>query len=203
MPGRQQPQPPSGPPRSDGQDLEKRDRECLRLYRRYGGILLKFFLNRHLPADDAADLLHETFVSVLNGFDQLRSQDREEPWLFKVALRTFLGWRRRTKSIKRDAPVLPLDDELEEALIERAPVETWEPASPLGELLVEERHARARDEIARLPEIYQQPLMMLLSQDRSYEEIAAALQIPLGTVKSRINEAKKRLHAILGEDRDP
>ncbi len=203
MPPREQPDCPSGPSRSDGPDFDKRDRECQRLYRRYGGVLMKFFLNRRLPADEAADLLQETFVAALNGYDQLRSQDREEPWLFTVALNEFRAWLRRRRAKKRDMVTVPLDEEVEEALAERAGAETWEPASPLGQLLVDERHLRFRDALAELPLGYQEPLMLRLDQGRSYEEIADLLQIPIGTVRSRIHEAKKQLRDILGEDQDP
>ena len=203
MPGRQQPRRPTSGPDPDAADSARRDRECERLYQLYRKALLAFFLNRRVPASEAKDLLQETFLSALQGFAQLRSQEREEPWLFRIAQHTLFNWTRHGRAGKRAGLTVPLVDGVEPRLAPEAQGEPWEQACAWARLLVEERHVRFRDALAELPELYQQPLMLHYHQDRSYEEIGTLLAIPLGTVKSRIHEGKLRLKAILGEDHEP
>ncbi len=57
--------------------------------------------------------------------------------------------------------------------------------------------------IQELPPLYRQTLLLRLADELSYEEIAAALDVPLGTVRSRIHEAVRRLRAQLSPDFSP
>ena len=56
------------------------------------------------------------------------------------------------------------------------------------------------DALARLDEIYQAPVALFYLQDCSYNEIAEILEVPLGTVKSRLTRGLGRLHQLLTVD---
>jgi RNA polymerase sigma-70 factor (ECF subfamily) len=64
---------------------------------------------------------------------------------------------------------------------------------PLADLQADERKAWVRESVARLPETLRQTLIMAYFQDLKYREIAEALNIPVGTVKSRLHAALAKL----------
>jgi RNA polymerase sigma factor (sigma-70 family) len=132
---------------------------------------------------DACDLVQQTFYIWANKGHQLRDKSKVKTWLFTTLHREFLGTRRRQARFPHV--------ELELAAAELPTV------SPATVNCLDS--AQALEALAQLDEIYQAPVALFYLQDFSYNEIAEALGVPLGTVKSRLTRGLVRLHQLLTE----
>ena len=146
-------------------------------------------------AEDAADMTQETFIKAYNSLGSFRGDSKFSVWLYRIANNVCLDFL-RSRSRKPTVSLSVEDDEGEETQLDVAD----ESQSP--ELLLE--RGLTRDAVRRgldtLPPDYKQILLLREIQGLSYEEIASALGIDLGTVKSRIFRARKKLCTFLIED---
>lgn len=145
--------------------------------------------------EDAADLTQEVFVKVYNSLNRFRGQASFQTWLFRVTANLCVDRHRRaarapqvTRSL--DAPLAGEDGEFEV----EAP--DWE-QNPEQVLLTAELQQQVRSAILQLSEKLRAVVVMHDLEGLSYEEIAAALGIPVGTVKSRLFNARAALHELL------
>jgi len=134
---------------------------------------------------DAEDLAQQVFLVAQRKLGQLRNLDSARKWLFVILRHCFLRDRQRRR------PVLAVDLKLNIDSI---------PAEPPGEEIDRDRLQRALDE---LPEAFRLVLVMFYFEDCSYREIAERLDVPIGTVMSRLARAKGHLRAILFEAERP
>ena len=130
---------------------------------------------------DACDLTQQTFCIWAAKGHQLRDVSKVKTWLFTTLHREFLGSRRRQTRFPHI--------ELEQATAE-LPVVSPATINRLDA-------AQVLDTLACLDEIYQAPVALFYLQDCSYNEIAEILDVPLGTVKSRLTRGLGRLHQML------
>lgn len=131
--------------------------------------------------DDACELTQEAFCRLLTNGGQLRDPSKVKSWLFTTLYRVFLGWKDR-----------------------RARLPHFEISSVEGELpVITPAHVDVleddaiRDALLELEEHYRLPLMLFYFNDHSYEEIAGILDVPVGTVMSRLSRAKGLLRERL------
>ena len=145
--------------------------------------------------EDAADMTQETFIKAYNSLSSFRGDSKFSVWLYRIANNVCLDFL-RSKNRRPTVSLSAEDDDGEETQLDIAD----ESQSP--ELLLES--SLTRDAVRRgldsLPPDYKQILLLREIQGLSYEEIAAALGIESGTVKSRIFRARKRLCTFLIED---
>jgi RNA polymerase sigma-70 factor (ECF subfamily) len=138
---------------------------------------------------DAQDIAQETFVRAYCNLDQLRHPSRFAAWLRRVATAVTINW------IKAFRPGLlehlgGLDD------LERLDVADFEPGPP--EVVAKRDLAEAvLRAVASLPPKYRVPLTMFHLGGLSYEKVAEFLDVPLGTAKSLIHRARRKLRPIL------
>src|ERR1043165_3432974 len=138
-------------------------------YREYGSALLRY-LSRRFGRGGADDLLQETFVQALRRPQRAGEAVSPRAWLFGIARNVGITAFRRRK--------LTLD------LPDSVPTRAAESDERLDEM---------RQAIAQLPAEMRETLELRLADDLSYEEIAAVLEIPLGTVRSRLHNAVNKL----------
>jgi RNA polymerase sigma-70 factor (ECF subfamily) len=124
------------------------------------------------PAE-ADDLTQETFCKAQAQFKQLRDRNRAKPWLFSIVRNLYLHKLRIAKQVV----TLPLDAVAE--LPEIVP-------DTLPEVDAEQLQ-RALDEI---PEVFRTPIILYYFEDFSYRDIAEQMDLPIGTVMSRLARAK-------------
>ena len=136
---------------------------------------------------DAADVVQETFLRAYSRLPELRGPT-VRAWLFRVALNCSHDVQRR--AIRR--PSQPLED------AEGNVLELPDPAiGPEASALARERLGAVRDALMTLPTDFRAAVVLRDVNDLSYEEMAEALRIPVGTVRSRLNRARTMLAARL------
>jgi RNA polymerase sigma-70 factor (ECF subfamily) len=143
--------------------------------------LYRFAFSLTRDEADACDLVQQTFCIWAAKGHQLRDASKVKTWLFTTLHREFLGTRRKHSRFPHV--------ELEHAAAELPAI------SPATVNRLDSAHVLAA--LSQLDEIYQAPVALFYLQDSSYNEIAATLDLPLGTVKSRLARGLGRLHELL------
>ena len=148
--------------------------------------------------DDANDLASETFVRLYNSLGNFRGDSTFITWLFRIATNVYLDDRKR----QRSRPSESLDEVLE--LEENAVTKQLEDKGPGPQDIAElrERNALLQKAISSLPEYQRVMIVMYHMQGQSYEQIAEGLDMPIGTVKSRLNRARLALRDLLIPSRE-
>ncbi len=154
------------------------------LVARYYELLYQFAFSLTRVEADACDLTQQAFAVWAAKGHQLRDMSKVKTWLFTTLHREFLMMRRKQARFPQT--------ELEHAAAELAN----EPPAAHCRLDA----AQALQALARLDEAYQAPVALFYLQDFSYNEIAQTLNVPLGTVKSRLARGLARLHEMLTEE---
>jgi RNA polymerase sigma factor (sigma-70 family) len=151
------------------------------------------FLARRVEPSDAENILGEVFRIAFERratFDLDRPSAR--PWLYGIATNLIARYRRSEARRLR-------------ATLAVASLRTGDQTGPIDDRASAAADAGASwasvvDAIDRLPHADRDTLLLFAWEELSYEEIAAALDIPVGTVRSRLNRARARLRARLGDD---
>jgi RNA polymerase sigma-70 factor (ECF subfamily) len=144
--------------------------------------LYRFAMSLTRAESDAADLVQETFLKWGAKGAQLQDPSKAKSWLFTTLHRAFLESRRRYARF----PHLEL-----EAAADELPM--TEPAA-IQHLAAGE----AVELLARVDEQYRSAVALYYLEDYSYQEIADVLEVPLGTVKSRIARGLSQLKHLVG-----
>jgi RNA polymerase sigma-70 factor (ECF subfamily) len=143
--------------------------------------------------DDAADVAADAFVRVYNSLASFRGDASFLTWIYRITTNIYLDARKR----KRARPQVSLDElvEMDDSAITRQ----YEDHAPLpGEVAeLNERGRALQDAVSRLPDYQRVMVVMYHVEGKSYEEIAAAAGLPIGTVKSRLNRARLALRDLL------
>ena len=140
--------------------------------------LFRFAMSLTRDADKASDLVQETFCIWAAKGDQLRDRSKAKTWLFTTLHREFLSNRRRSSRFSEE----PVDEE------------TAGEATPSTEDAERQMDGqRALELLGALDETYRAPLALFYLQQHSYKEIADILDIPIGTVMSRLSRGKELL----------
>lgn len=138
-------------------------------------------------AADAEDLTQEAFCKAQANLAQLRDAARAKPWLFSILRNAYLH-RTRTD---RHPHFVSLDG-------------AAEVAEPAPETLPEIDPDQLQKALAELPEVFRTPVILFYFDDFSYRDIAEQMDLPLGTVMSRLARAKAHLRArLLQPDHPP
>lgn len=136
--------------------------------------------------EDAQDCAQEAMLNAYRAFDRYRGDKNIKSWLYRIAYNTCIDELRRRRG------VVSLDVLREEGFDqadERMP-------QPEGAAEKEELRAQIRVAVDLLPAEQRAVVVMRDFQDMSYEEIAEALQLPEGTVKSRIKRAREKIKKV-------
>jgi len=150
-------------------------------------------------AEEARDLTQETFLRAFQSINRFRGDASLKTWIYRIAINQarnrWRWWRRR----KRDLTVSldATDEQREQPLAVTLP--NLEAPNPEEETLAREREGQLRDALSGLRQSYREAVVLRDVEGFSYEEIAATLQISIGTVKSRISRGRLELrHKLEG-----
>jgi RNA polymerase sigma-70 factor (ECF subfamily) len=137
-------------------------------------------LGDHAQAEDVAQ---EVFLKVFRNLPQFKHEKPLAHWIHRIASNAI------TDQLRRSRPVVSLE------AMERMPASAQK--DPQDVLSDKEGRQALRRAIGRLPKHYRQALTLQLFHEHSYQEIASALDIPIGTVMSRLSSAKRLLRQEL------
>ena len=143
-------------------------------------------------SEDAMDVAQEAFIKAYQAMPTFRGQSAFYTWLFRIAMNVA-----HDKARQRGAQGRAFGTE-------RVTEEEWERTMPDSSEEPDRAAARAQDReritraLEALPEHHRAIIMLSDLEGLSYREIADVLDIPMGTVMSRLHNARKRLRAVLG-----
>lgn len=166
------------------------------LIRRYERPVFSLIYRMVRDSTVAEDLAQDTFIKVLNHLDKYRPEFKFSSWLFKIANNVAIDHLRR-----RQLDMVSIDGSPHASTAAEAEASSFELAdqaeSPLDELASRELGAMIEQAIGSLRPEYRNCIMLRHVEGRSYEEIAATLDLPLGTVKTYIHRARHQLREAL------
>lgn len=150
------------------------------------------FARRSLGDPAAADdVAQETIIRVVGNIRKYRPGTKFRAWVYRIALNICRNKATRKRHVSFDG--IP-EDALSPLPMRPGPQSPTLPAESGDEI------ARVRGALARLAEPFQEIVRLRLYQGLSFREIAAALDVPEGTLKSRMHHAIRHLRALLGVD---
>jgi RNA polymerase sigma factor (sigma-70 family) len=141
---------------------------------------------------EAEDLTQEVFLKLWQNLNRYQAGSSFRAWAYRIARNMFVDAYRRTRQERRATWV---DPEFLESL----------PGGedPHTEAVRRQRLELARAGLTKLPEDLAQLIMLRDFADWSYDELAGELGLPLGTVKSRLNRARRELAAVMSVELAP
>jgi RNA polymerase sigma-70 factor, ECF subfamily len=185
-------------PDADVVTLAQQGRESAyrELIRRYERPVFSLVFRMVRDREVAEDLSQETFIKVLNHIDRYRPEFKFSSWLFKIANNVAIDHLR-----KRHLETVSIDGSPHASTAAEAEASSFDVVEP-GETALEELESKELGSaieraIARLRPEYRSCIMLRHVEGRSYEEIAATLDLPLGTVKTYIHRARHELRRAL------
>jgi RNA polymerase sigma-70 factor (ECF subfamily) len=171
-----------------------------RLVAAYSGRVYGLIARQCGDGELAEEITQATFVTVVGKLAEYVEQGRFEAWLFRIALNRLRDEMRRRKrqATATDFAELPPEAVGGQAMPRRSDSPTAE-----QHLLDKERADLLHQAMAKLNEADREVLHMRYTADLGYQQIAEALDQPLGTVLARGHRALKKLRALLAKDEEP
>ena len=146
---------------------------------------------------DAEDLVQDTFVKALRFSDRFAPGTNLKAWLYTILHNT---WRNRLRDAARDAVDVDSDRVEEAASLPGGPVAL---ETPERILLRESLDVDLKAALDELPEAFREAVWLRDVEEFSYAEIAEMVQVPIGTVMSRISRGRRQLFERLRERQGP
>jgi RNA polymerase sigma-70 factor (ECF subfamily) len=147
--------------------------------------------------EEARDLAQETFLRAFQNIDRFRGDATLKTWIYRIAINQarnrWRWWRRRRRDVTVSLDAT--DDQREKPLAATLPSD--DSPNPEQETLAREREGQLREALSGLRRSYRETVILRDVEGFSYEEIAATLQISIGTVKSRISRGRMELRRTL------
>ena len=138
---------------------------------------------------DAQDVVQEAYLRAMKGLEGFRG-GKARPWLMTIVRNTAYTWIKKNLHVSAMIPfdeaihVVPMDDHLPESSYE-------------------ERKRLLHEALSRLPVEFRDVLVLYEIEGWSYKRMALTLNVPVGTIMSRLNRARRRLQGELAAVRDP
>jgi RNA polymerase sigma-70 factor, ECF subfamily len=154
----------------------------------HGGAILKVARAYTLTTEDCADLVQEILLQVWRSLPQFQGRASASTWLYRVALNTALGWRRKEHRRRARQQSIYEVEELSVAALDSA-----------QQAVQREGVERLYAAIRQLPKT-EAALVLLYLDDLSYRQIAEVLGISENNVGVKLNRAKKALGELMKDD---
>jgi RNA polymerase sigma-70 factor, ECF subfamily len=143
-------------------------------------------------AEDAEDLVQETYLKAYRSFGQFTPGTNLKAWLFKILKNTFINEYRKRQAAPIESDFADIEENFESQLSAEATGQMKNPEEEILESAFDEGVQRALEE---LPDDYRMTVLLADIEGFSYKEIAEILEIPVGTVMSRLYRGRKLLEA--------
>jgi RNA polymerase sigma-70 factor, ECF subfamily len=167
----------------DSQTDNNNDLDFQDLVSNYYQPLYRFAYSLARNAEEASDLTQQTFLIWAKKGSSLKDKTKVKSWLFTTLYREFLGLRRKSSRFPHINA---------EAIEHELPSISPNVVSSMDS-------KSALDALNEIEETFRAPLVLFYMKDLSYKEIAEILEIPIGTVMSRLSRGKAQLKKILSK----
>jgi RNA polymerase sigma-70 factor (ECF subfamily) len=159
---------------------------------RYSGDIFALLYRLTGSADEALDLVQETFLRALKAIAGFRGESDLKTWLYRIAINEsrnrFRWWkrRRREQTVSLDENLGNSESVYQDVLADSSP-------SPEQEALRRERERILQKALRELPAIYREPIILFDIDGLSYDDICRLLELNSGTLKSRLARGRQEL----------
>ncbi len=179
-----------------GRALEGDQLAYQELMEKYRGALTRHVQKMVRRQGEVDDLVQECFIKAFSALKSYSTDYAFSTWLYKIATNHTIDFLRKKKlhTTSIDKPINTRDGEVEYEL----PDSTYRPDRHIVE---DQRRELIQAAIEQLPEKYHRVIVMRHQQEKSYEEIAMELDLPLGTVKAHIFRARAQMYKFLRDKR--
>ena len=166
------------------------------LVERYSGDIFALMYRLTENAEEASDLTQDTFLRALRSIGNFRGDAKLKTWLIRIAINEsrnrFRWWKRRKQqfTVSLESLVGSTDVLVSETISDPG-------TSPEDDVLSRERESALRSALLELPVVFREAVILCDIEGLSYEETATALNVGLGTVKSRISRGREELRRRL------
>ncbi|MDH3402997.1 MAG: sigma-70 family RNA polymerase sigma factor [Acidobacteriota bacterium] len=145
-------------------------------------------------AEDAEDLVQETYLKAYKYYDRFQEGTNFKAWLFKILKNTFINAYRKQQKTPRLGDFAEIEDAFEIQLSDEVRGRDKTPEDLAFEGVLD---ADVSSAIRDLPPDYRMAVLLADLEDLTYKEIATVLDVPVGTVMSRLYRGRKLLEASL------
>ncbi len=163
------------------------------LVRRYQDRLFNTVFRLVDNADDALDVVQDTFLNAWQSLDSFKGDSLFFTWLYRIAINTAISHKRKHKV------VLSIDANRNGDIVHE-PLDVSEFSQPGHGLELLEQERRIQNALNRLSPEHRAVLILKDMEGQKYAAIADILQVPIGTVRSRLSRARLELREILEQD---
>ncbi|KAE8754878.1 sigma-70 family RNA polymerase sigma factor [Paraburkholderia madseniana] len=167
-------------------DLAERDRVLAKLFREHQRRLFQFIFKRVRDVYEATELTQQAFVEACHGFGTFRGESECATWLYGIAVNLIRNHVNRSPSRRYDF----CGDETIELM--ESPQ-----GDPFDHVSTKQKATHMQHGLDGLPDDLRKTLLMVTIEDRSYEDVAVELAIPVGTVRSRVSRSRVMLRERL------
>ncbi len=159
------------------------------LLKKYRNLVYHVMFKMVRNPQEAEDLCQEAFIKAFSALSSFNEEFAFSTWLMKIATNNCIDYlrKRKLRTYSIDEPLQYKDEQVQVELPDHDP-------TPDKQLLNEERRKLINDAIQSLPPRYRHVIILRHQEEKSYEDIAEILKLPLGTVKARIFRAREMLN---------
>jgi RNA polymerase sigma-70 factor (ECF subfamily) len=162
---------------------------------KYEKIVINFAYRLCHNYEDSSDIAQDAFIRAYNAIANFRGDSAFSTWIFRITTNVFLDDRKKKKSHPQQSL-----DEYASQEENREGMQVVDPGpTPEDIVSMNERQRTLVKAIQKLPNHHKAMVVMYHLHQKSYEEISAVYEVPIGTVKSRLNRARLALKEILTE----
>lgn len=145
-------------------------------------------------AEDAEDLVQETYLKAYKYYDKFTEGTNFKAWLFKIMKNTFINNYRKKQSAPPQSDFADIEESFESQVSEEVTRKVKDPEEEFLENVLDGDVQRALEE---LPEDYRMVVILADLEGFAYKEIAEILEVPVGTVMSRLYRGRRRLEEAM------
>jgi len=145
-------------------------------------------------AEDAEDLVQETYLKAYRYYDKFEEGTNFKAWLFKIMKNTFINNYRRRQQAPPQSDFADIEESFESLVASEATEQIKSPEEEFLENVLDEDVQRALD---ALPTDYRMVVLLADLEGFSYKEIAEILEIPVGTVMSRLYRGRRLMESTM------
>jgi RNA polymerase sigma-70 factor (ECF subfamily) len=147
--------------------------------------------------EQVEDLVQEAFIKAFKNLDSYNSSYAFSTWLYRIATNHTIDYLRKKKlqTLSIDEPVKSRDGDMKMQLPDHS-------AATDKKIIRSQRRQMVQQAIDDLPEKYRNVIKLRHMQEKSYQEIADVLELPLGTVKAHIFRAREMLYKAMKDKRE-